>query len=97
MTRGSCDFSEVLLSASGFDEGWKFTWSRAILFLFYFLPVTGHEPKLMNRDKCSWLCFVEEKLPNICGNAFSCSARFAQQNPQKKKKSVPRPHLLLFT
>lgn len=63
--------------------------SRAVFFSL-FCSLMGHEPKLMNRDKCTWLCFVKEKLPKIRGNAFGCFARFAQQHPTK---SVPQPHL----
>ncbi len=48
--------------------------SRSVFFLLRSL--TGYEPKLMNRDKYTWLRFVKEKLPKSRGNAFGCSARF---------------------
>lgn len=47
----------------------------------------GIKTKLMIRDKCTWLCFVKEKLPKVQGNAFGCFARFAQQC---QTKSVPQ-------
>lgn len=65
--------------------------SRAVFFFSFPSPscsLMGYEPKLMNRDKCTWLCFVKEKLPKIRGNAFGCSARFCTTAPNKIRASA---------